>query len=92
MKIGLIDIDSHHYPNLALMKLSAYHKAQGDEVEWYTPFEHYNLVYKSKVFTDSPDYNEYINADKVVQGGTGYVRVTASYWISAAKRTATAAI
>jgi hypothetical protein len=72
MKIGLIDIDSHRYPNLALMKLSAYHKAQGDQVEWYTPFERYNLVYKSKVFTDSPDYNEYINADKVVQGGTGY--------------------
>jgi hypothetical protein len=72
MRIGLIDIDSHRYPNLALMKLSAYHKAQGDEVEWYTPFERYNLVYKSKVFTDSPDYNEYINADKVVQGGTGY--------------------
>ena len=72
VKVGLIDVDSHNYPNLPLMKLSAYHKAQGDKVEWYTPFEHYQLVYKSKVFTDSEDFNEYINADKVVQGGTGY--------------------
>lgn len=72
IKVGLIDVDSHNYPNLPLMKLSAYHKAQGEKVEWYTPFEHYDIVYKSKVFTDSEDFNEYINADKVVCGGTGY--------------------
>ena len=35
MKVGLIDVDGHHYPNLALMKLSAWHKAQGDDVEWW---------------------------------------------------------
>jgi hypothetical protein len=58
MRIGLIDIDSHRYPNLALMKLSAYHKAQGNEVEWYTPFERYNLVYKSKVFTVCDDIRQ----------------------------------
>ncbi len=72
MRIGLIDVDSHNYPNLPLMKLSAWHKAQGDTVEWYTLFEHYNIVYMSKVFTDSPDFVECINADKVVRGGTGY--------------------
>lgn len=72
MKVGLIDVDSHNYPNLPLMKLSAWHKAQGDTVEWYQPFDHFDVVYKSKVFTDSPDYNEYINADKVLKGGTGY--------------------
>lgn len=72
MKVGLIDVDSHNYPNLPLMKLSAQHKAQGDTVEWYQPFDHFDVVYKSKVFTDSPDYNEYINADKVIKGGTGY--------------------
>ena len=33
MKIGLIDVDGHHYPNLALMKLSAWHKSQGVTVE-----------------------------------------------------------
>ena len=34
MNIGLIDVDGHHFPNLALMRLSAYHKAKGGEVEW----------------------------------------------------------
>ena len=29
MTIGLIDVDGHNFPNLALMKLSAWHKAQG---------------------------------------------------------------
>ena len=38
MKIGLIDVDSHNFPNLALMKISAWHKAQGDEVEWWFVF------------------------------------------------------
>lgn len=37
-KIGLIDVDGHNYPNLQLMKLSAWHKKQGDHVEWYEPF------------------------------------------------------
>lgn len=72
MKIGLIDVDSHNYPNLPLMKLSAWHKGQGDTVEWYHPFDRFDKVYMSKVFADSPDYNEYINADEVVRGGTGY--------------------
>jgi len=73
-KIGLIDVDSHNYPNLCLMKLSAYHKQMGDQVEWYDFCEHYDLVYISKVFSDAytPDYNYVINADKVVRGGTGY--------------------
>ncbi len=36
MKIGLIDVDSHNWPSLPLMKISAYHKARGDEVEpWF---------------------------------------------------------
>ena len=72
MKIGLIDVDSHNYPNLALMKLSAWHKGRGDDVEWYDMFTHYDVVYKSKVFHNSPDFSYVINADKVVQGGTGY--------------------
>ena len=51
MNIGLIDVDSHNYPNLALMKLSAWHKAQGDTVEWYFGFEQYDRVYMSKFST-----------------------------------------
>lgn len=37
MKIGLHDHESKKYPNLALMKLSAFHKSSGDSVEWYEP-------------------------------------------------------
>lgn len=72
MNVGLIDVDSHNYPSLALMKISAWHKAQGDAVKWYHPFEHFDKVYLSKVFADSADYAEWINATEVVRGGTGY--------------------
>ena len=75
MRIGLIDVDGHHFPNLALMRISAYHKAQGDEVEWWwSDLVHYDIVYMSKVFSNaySPDVHEPMNADKVIKGGTGY--------------------
>ena len=48
MKIGLIDVDGHNYPNLALMKISAWHKARGDTVEWWwSDLFHYDVVYMS---------------------------------------------
>ena len=80
MKIGLIDVDAVNnkgakFPNLALMRISAWHKSQGDEVEWWwTDFIHYDIVYMSKVFSDaySPDIPEPMNADTVIKGGTGY--------------------
>ena len=72
MKIGLIDVDGHHFPNLAIMKISAYHKAQGDSVAWWNGFEHYDRVYMSKVFTFTPDMWEVIQADEIICGGTGY--------------------
>lgn len=72
MKIGLIDVDGHHFPNLALMKLSAWHKSQGDTVDWYSGIERYDRVYMSKVFTFTPDDGRVIQADEVVKGGTGY--------------------
>lgn len=74
IKIGLVDVDSHNFPNLCLMKLSAYHKARGDQVEWWDPQSHYVLVYKSRVFTDtySKDTITVTNADEVICGGTGY--------------------
>ena len=72
MKIGLIDVDGHHFPNLALMKLSAWHKAAGDSVEWCNHFERYDRVYKSKVFTFSPDDKTAVNADYIRMAGTGY--------------------
>lgn len=79
MKIGLIDVDGHNFPNLPLMKLSAWHKSQGDTVEWYQPLIHNELncnpfdkVYMSKVFTFTPDYQYPVNAVEVIKGGTGY--------------------
>ena len=75
MKIGLIDVDGHNFPNLALMRISAYHKARGDDVEWWlSDFIHYDIVYMSKIFSDaySPDIPEPMNADEVIKGGTGY--------------------
>ena len=74
MRIGLCDVDSHNWPNLCLMKLSAYHKARGDPVEWWRPDGRYDRVYKSRVFTDtySKDTVTVTNAGEVVCGGTGY--------------------
>ena len=74
MHIGLIDVDGHNFPNLALMKISAWHKAQGDTVEWCLPLSHYDIVYQSKVFdeTYSKDINFIPQADKIIKGGTGY--------------------
>lgn len=72
-KIGLWT-DSHNFSSLPLMKLSAYHKAIGDEVEMYMPINQYDLVYASKAFsfTDDIDTNSVIQADEVKKGGTGY--------------------
>ena len=74
MKIGLIDVDSHNFPNLCLMKLSAFHKQQGDSVEWYNHENRYDIVYQSKVFdeTYSNDIDFIPNAEAVIKGGTGY--------------------
>ena len=74
MKIGLIDVDGHNFPNLPLMKLSAWHKARGDHVEWYQPLlsGHVDRVYMSKVFSFTPDYEYFIDADEIVRGGSGY--------------------
>lgn len=78
MKIGLIDLDKgaqkkkkKPFPNLPLMKLSAWHKAQGDDVSWYDG-TYCDLVYVSKVFSFSPDYDGEINAAEVIYGGSGF--------------------
>lgn len=58
MKIGLIDVNGHHFPNIALMRLASWHRLQGDTVEWAIPmFEQYDRIYASKIFTFTPDVN-----------------------------------
>ena len=61
MHIGLIDVDSHNFPNLALMKISAYEKSKGNYVEWWNGFDYYDKVYKSKVFTDLYSKDTYMD-------------------------------
>lgn len=74
MQIGLYDVDGHNFPNLALMKLSAWHKRQGDSVEFVLPLKHYDKIYVSKVFGD--EYSKIsdfvLQADEIVYGGTGF--------------------
>lgn len=75
MKIGLHDAEKEYlknksFPNYALMKISAWHKAQGDTVEWWNPLYKYDKVYSSKVFDFTPT-NPYL-PDDVIRGGTGY--------------------
>lgn len=72
MKIGMIDVDGHNYPNLAQMKISRWHKEQGHHVEWCDGLSHYDVVFISKVFDFSPDWTQCIDAEIVVRGGTGY--------------------
>lgn len=73
MNIGLLDVDGHNYPNLALMKLSRWHKEHGDNVKMFDPmFGSYDRVYMSKVFTHTPDYMYTINCKEIFKGGTGY--------------------
>ena len=74
MRIGLIDVDSHNFPNLALMKISAYHKKLGDQVEWANSLEYFDKIYMAKVFDEiytNDDLQAY-QCGELVKGGTGY--------------------
>lgn len=76
MTIGLHDAERDYFkrgksfPNLALMKISAWHKEQGDAVEWWVPTMQYDKVYSSKVFDFTP-VDPYL-PDNTIRGGTGY--------------------
>lgn len=72
MDIALHDADDTKYPNLALMKLSAWHKGQGDNVSFFEPISKtYDKVYSSKVFTFTKKSGYLpVNAEL---GGSGYV-------------------
>lgn len=80
MKIGIIDADllsrkKHRFPNLACMKISAYHKGLGDEVTLLLSYDEilcYDKVFVSKVFSDTfvPDWITELSW--VEYGGTGF--------------------
>lgn len=74
MLIGLHDSDKTKFPNLALMKISAWHKKQGDEVEVFTPelSNKYDKIYSSKVFAFTAEDNGLPGDERVIKGGTGY--------------------
>src|SRR5271157_1367090 len=72
MRIGLIRVDGQNFPNLALMKISAWHKRQGDKVEFANIFDRYDRIYKSKVFTYTPDDCASYITSEMVLGGSGY--------------------
>ena len=72
MRIGLVDVDGHNFPNLALMKISAFWKMHNCDVEWANSLELYDEVYMAKVFTFTPDDLQAYQATRLIQGGTGY--------------------
>lgn len=74
MKVGLVDVDSHNFPNLCLMKISAWHKAKGDEVEFAIPLLPYDRIYMARVFDDTYTHDDMIayQCDDIRKGGTGY--------------------
>lgn len=77
MRIGIVQVDGKNYmgqifPNLALMKISSYHKRKGDSVEWYIGElwnDQYDLIYASKIFSYSS--MPVLPAQKSMIGGTG---------------------
>jgi hypothetical protein len=75
MKIGLIS-DSHNFPNLALMKISAFHKQAGHNVDFYNSenIKEYSEIFASKTFTWSGDFEGV--PEWSVKGGTGYQSTT----------------
>lgn len=56
------------------MKISAYHKSLGDDVEMLNHLCRYDKVYASKTFSFTPDVDDFgiVKADEIERGGTGY--------------------
>lgn len=71
MRIGLIDCDSHNFPNLPLMKISSFYKRAGEEVKFASLDKYYDELFVSKVFTESeePPLPVY---GVLHRGGSGY--------------------
>lgn len=73
MNIGLIDVDGHNFPNVALMKIASWFRNHGHNVEWANTITHYSVIFASKIFTFTKDFErEQYHADQFILGGTGY--------------------
>lgn len=80
MNIAIIDADligrtKHRFPNLACMKISGYYKKHKHTVTLKTDYENlsnYDIVYISKVFTDTPIDENILTLPNVKYGGTGF--------------------
>lgn len=76
MRVRLLADDSK-YPNLAIMKISTYHKKLGDDVDWYDPYNfndklNTDILYHSRLFNFTPPYANYPLSGKIIKGGTGF--------------------
>lgn len=70
MRIAIHNADGQLLPNLALLKLAAWHRARGHKVEVFLPLMTYDIVYSSKVFSWTPE-DPYLPPSSIM-GGTGY--------------------
>ena len=81
-KVGLIDLDTKGFPNLALMKLSAHHKSKGDAIVFNMPLmEKTGITYIACVFSKNRHKLPAIDGD-VILGGTGFA-FPSVYWLPA---------
>lgn len=80
MRVALIDVDSHNFPNLVLMKLSAWHKARGDEVTLLNVatalqeenlMDKYDKIYGACVFSGHEEVLRALKLCGIHLGGTG---------------------
>jgi len=69
--IGLIDLDDTGFPNLALMKISAWHKSRGDSVRLLYRAVKVDQLYASAVFTWNRRKAEVLKSQGAIVGGTG---------------------
>jgi len=80
LNVAIIDAEiigktKHRFPNLALMKLSAWHQQNGDNVILKTDYENlsdFDKVFIAKVFTKTPIPNGIAELPNVKCGGTGF--------------------
>lgn len=71
MKIGLLALDSK-IKNIAIEKIRLYHQTKNDVVEDFFPLNKYDIVYISKIFNFTPNYEYAINSKKIIIGGSGF--------------------